>query len=324
MGTEALAYGEEVPKDLFEQILIAPAKESPGGRLLIVSGYASANMADRHMSVLRKEGLNISVSLIVGMARSHGIKKAQHLAFKKLIEENPYRIDFECLYTYQGNPVHAKTYLWIGNDGSLRRAFCGSANYTMTGFSRRQIEAMSPMNPVSAKTFYTRIHQLSASCLEDTIDEVVPLIRSADPTEQEESVTLPLLITRTGETHKRAGLNWGQRPSRDPDQAYIPVPSNIQRSGFFPRRGEQFTVLTDDGYSFIFVRAQDSGKALETTLDNSELGAYLRQRIGVDSGEYVTRQHLLDYGRIDVEFIKIDSETYIMDFRPNLDPGVDR
>ena len=131
-----------------------------------------------------------------------------------------------------------------------------------------------------------------------------------------ESVKLPLL-TRAGETHEKAGLNWGQRPGRNPNQAYIPIPVNHQKSGFFPNRAEQFTVLTDDGESFILVRAQDDGKALHSSLDNSQLGAYIRRRIGIGSGEYVTRAHLEKYGRTDITFIKVDEETYYLDFSPN-------
>jgi len=49
-----------------------------------------------------------------------------------------------------------------------------------------------------------------------------------------------------------------------------------------------------------------------------------RQRIGVESSEYVTRQHLLNYGRLDVGFTKIDNETYLIDFRPNLESGIEK
>jgi len=48
-------------------------------------------------------------------------------------------------------------------------------------------------------------------------------------------VTLPLTTKRGGQivVPQRSGLNWGQRPGRDPNQAYLSVPVEIQRSGFF-------------------------------------------------------------------------------------------
>ena len=164
---------------------------------------------------------------------------------------------------------------------------------------------------------------ISASCLDDTIDDVGPLIRSTQFTDIDESVILPLVM-RNGETHNAGGLNWGQRSGRNPNQAYIPIPKDIRDSDFFPPRGEQFTALTDDGFSIIFARVQDYGKSLHSTLDNSEIGRYIRQRIGVESGEYVTRQHLINYGPLDVGFTKIDSETYLMDFRPNFEPDIEK
>ena len=312
-----------ITDNLFDQVLLDPSGETPGGRLLIVSGFATANMADRHMSALKKRGRNVAISLIVGMARAQGVEKTQHTAFKNLVTNAPYELDFECRYAYHGNPIHAKTYLWLDRYGGCKQAFCGSANYTLTGFGRGQIESMAPANPERVRAFYDRIRDSSASCLEDTIDEVVPLIRTTKPTEHNESVTLSLLVKSTGETHRAGGgLNWGQRLGRNPDQAYIHVPADIARSDFFPPIGEQFTVLSDDDFSFIFVRAQAGGKGLHTTFDNSEIGRYIRQRIGVASGEHVTRQHLLDYGRIDIGFTKIDNDTYLMDFRPNLEPGI--
>lgn len=127
-------------------------------------------------------------------------------------------------------------------------------------------------------------------------------------------VRLSLLDSRTGAPHARGGLNWGQRPKRDPNQAYIPVPSGIARARLFPPRGQHFTITTDDGKTFDAVIAQSGDKAIETPFDNSILGAYFRQRIGVPSGAYINLQDLGRYGRTDVDFLKIDSETYYMDF----------
>lgn len=82
-------------------------------------------------------------------------------------------------------------------------------------------------------------------------------------------------------------------------------------------------MITDDGLPFIFVRAQDNGKALETTQNNALLGEYIRSRIGVPSGAFVEKSDLLKYGRTDVTLTKLDDETYHMDFTPNLNPGDD-
>ena len=75
-----------------------------------------------------------------------------------------------------------------------------------------------------------------------------------------------------------------------------------------------FTVLTDDGLSMSLVRAQEKGKALHSNPSNALLGQYIRDRIGVSSGEYVTRQHLENYGRSDITFTQLDEDSYDMDF----------
>lgn len=49
---------------------------------------------------------------------------------------------------------------------------------------------------------------------------------------------------------------------------------------------------------------------------NSELGEYFSYRLGLPSGAKVTKEDLERYGRTDVDFYKLDEETYYMDFSP--------
>ena len=70
---------------------------------------------------------------------------------------------------------------------------------------------------------------------------------------------------------------------------------------------------TDDGHRFICVVAQDENKAIETQNSNSELGLYIRQRIGVPSGQLIVLNDLVNYGRTDFTIIKNDDGTYTLD-----------
>ena len=313
-------------KKLFRQVLLDPAKDFHGGQLRIVSGFATANMADRHMEYLSKLEIDISIDLIVGMTAGQGIEEAQHRAFCKLSTSKPWELGFQCQYVSERPPVHAKTYVWLDKNGNPKLAFCGSANYTLSGFGKGQIEFMSATDPLVANQFYDRMLPISKDCNHPDIENMVRLLPSRERLRQGgdlETVRLSLFHSGRDETPKRSGINWGQRQNRNKDQAYIHIPVNIQDSDFFPDRKQQFTVLTDDGVSFICVRAQDNGKGIHTTQDNSILGAYLRARMGVASGEYVTKQHLMEYGRTDVTFCKVDSETYLLDFSPDAEPGDD-
>lgn len=326
--------------NLFCRVLEAPAEEQGVDRLRIVSGFATANMADRHMERLSEIGCPISIELIIGMPLRDGIERAQHYALRRLAREFRYGMNFSCHYVTEGPPVHAKTYCWFRGDEPVM-AFMGSANYTCTGFNllQAQIETMISADARFVADFQTDIQRSADNCLSEGIDNQINIVESRRITdmgrnregeanrnmdmnrgvdENENVIHLSLLSSRGNETPEISGINWGQRPDRNKNQSYINIPADIGRSGFFPDRPIPFTVLTDDGNVFIMVRAQDDGKGLQTTHNNALLGAYLRDRMRVPSGEYVTRQHLERYGRTDITFIKIDNETYLLDFRPNI------
>ena len=309
--------------NLFSQVLIEPARRHAKTRLQIVSGFATGSMARHHLEELAKHGSNTSIELIVGMTNHSGIEKAQHKVLCGLAQNGAYGMDFSCRYIARNSPVHAKAYVWLDDSGPFM-AFCGSANYTITGFIRRQIEAVTRADPAAVSKFYDECLPYTIDCLDETAPDCVKLTKAgrADDkmTRDKDRVTLTLLSSRkskTGEieTPRRSGVNWGQRPERNPNEAYINVPA--KHRNFFPERRQKFAVLTDDDASFIFVRAQDGGKGLETPQNNALLGEYIRTRMRLPSGEFITKQHLLDYGRTDVTFTKSDEETYYMDFRPS-------
>lgn len=293
-------------------------------RLQIVSGFATASMADRHMGHLSDLGAKVSIELIIGMTKQCGIEKVQHAAFCKLARKGAYGLDFGCRYVAKNQSVHAKTYLWLTDHNIPVMAFSGSANYTQKAFSRTQTENLVGTDCSSVQALYNAVKRNTISCLNKkavsehlTLTEAKPIVDISQIGDVSgETISLSLL-TRAGKIHDRAGLNWGQRPGRDKNQAYIPIRADIRRSGFFPPLGEPFTVLTDDEYSLIFVVAQMEGKALHTKQNNALLGKYLRKRMGLRSGERVTLEHLTEYGRTDISFTKIDEETYLMDFGIN-------
>lgn len=130
-------------------------------------------------------------------------------------------------------------------------------------------------------------------------------------------VRISLVITKGGieRVPNRSGLNWGQRAGRNPNQAYLPVSAEDQRSGFFPEVGEEFSVECDDGVVLRLVRAQQNGKALETPDNNALLGEYFRARLGVRPGYPVALRHLYEYGRTTVDIFRGRAGEYLLDFR---------
>ena len=73
-------------------------------------------------------------------------------------------------------------------------------------------------------------------------------------------------------------------------------------------------MLTDDGTSLDCVVQQQSRKGVSTTYDNSILGKYIRNRIGVREGELIKSNDLIKYGRTDFTLKKIDNENFLFDF----------
>jgi hypothetical protein len=125
------------------------------------------------------------------------------------------------------------------------------------------------------------------------------------------------LTTGTGEKERVpyiSGLNWGQRPGRNPDQAYLSVPSHIQKSGFFPKKGEIFQIVTVDGEIWDCARRQANGKAIQSVNDNSIIGRYFRKLLNLESGDMVSIDHLLKYGRTSIDIYKKSKYVYILDF----------
>ncbi len=302
--------------NLFEEILVSPAS---GGadELLIVSGYASGSMAYRHLATPEIAGAGVKVQLVVGMApTSDGIRLADHDMFSRLETESP----FECHYRIAPPAVHSKVYVWMRGDAPMR-AFIGSANYTEQGFlSSRQENAMDETDPQAAHGYFMDTLRGAMEISHDDIEGNVILHRDK-PRSRESGDCVTVSLLSRNRVPARSGLNWGQRPEygRNPNQAYIQLGAEIARSGFFPPRPDQFTLLTDDGeLPIVAVRAQKSGDrggdAIETPEGNHILGAYLRARIGVRSGAPVAKSDLESYGRTDITFCKIEDDTYYMDF----------
>ena len=50
-----------------------------------------------------------------------------------------------------------------------------------------------------------------------------------------------------------------------------------------------------------------------STFNNSEIGRYIRKRIGLKEGALVSTQDLINYGRTDYTIEKLDEETFLLD-----------
>ena len=317
-------------KDLYKEALIAPS-ESDCNKLYIVSGYASATFARRHIVELERLQREVEVNLIIGMPSN----KNDHLAFVSLHSE--FKGKFNGFYLQNSPPVHSKVYSWYSDTKGVL-GYAGSANYSQYGFfEEQQMNQLSIESPTLIKSYYDTLLDRSIYIPDHAI--VIPEghrpsgLTTSVPAGQiqweipDKRVTISFL-DRSGNLPEVSGLNWGQRLEkrvnritqeftlvrRDPNQAYLSLKQDSRKEGFLPIQAYNFTLITDDGVSFDCVVAQEGRKAIHSTKNNSLLGEYFRKRLGLGSGAFVKTEDLEKYGRTDYTIEKIDDETFLLDF----------
>lgn len=336
---------------LYEQVLLEPALAG-ADRLLVVSGYATPAMASRLLTDLGdRVDHAVAVELVVGMVGYEGITLQDHDGFLTL-QESPPAGEITVSYTVDHRSVHTKLFVWMTGDLPTV-AFAGSSNFTQNGFliGKRRTHHSEVLAEVDARDALAEFKRVEAESLRadyPTVDEEVSIgvrrpngivsVAASDDTDSSlelvglDYVVLPLVAqvssaagTLRGHPHLQWGLNWGQRDSRDRNQAVIPIPSRVwaQDPEFFPRGTSgarpQFLVTTDDGKSIFFVVAEQGDKALHSVPSNSLVGEYFRNRLGIASRAQVTLDHLIAGGSRFVRIYRTEDEGYYLEYSPEAD-----
>ncbi len=305
-------------ENLYEKILISPAKRATD--LYILSGYASATFAKKHLEDCLEINSKLKINLIIGMKRKGA---TDHDAFVDLIKKYPENFSG---YYFQGKPeIHSKVYAWFNAESPLP-GFSGSANYSQFGFfeKRQGNQMLGDSSEEIYKYFKSKVTDSIKieNYVPSTEEKIVadPFSGSLLPgqiewIENDVSVRISLL-SRNGELPIKSGLNWGQRPehNRDPNQAYLSIRQSARKEGFLPETGFTFTLLTDDKQTLDCTVQQEGRKAISTTNDNSEMGVYFRKRLGIPLKKMVYKKDLENYGRTDFLLKKINNETFFLDF----------
>lgn len=303
-------------RSLAENVLISPSSKNVD-RLCIYTKNASPNMASwLLLNLIKKKRSSFKVDLIIDTATTGGIYTDYHESFRELHSIVP---NFVCSYTFESASSNNNYYVWLKGDTPVI-AFAGDTVFTQSSFFEQDSGKLALCGAAAVYEKYQEVVGKSIYSHHSEVEESVRIFQastSGNPTAGEE-VVLSLVTEKTGEPGTRSGLNWGQRKKRNPNQAYIPLPRSIAKSGFFPVEPigspPHFTVVTDDNHQLILRIEQQNQKAITTPLSNAQLGEYFRNRLGLANGAYVKREHLERYGRTDVKFVKIDCEHYYLDF----------
>lgn len=314
--------------DIAEKILFAPIKMG-ADHLCILSAHATPAMASWLLKSYDEQNISgISIELIIGTTVDEGISTAYHEGFKKL-HGSRYSNNFgsfSCSYIYNPPVLRNNLYIWLKNNIPFC-AFSGELEFTQNSFLQNLHETVMESSAFDAYTVFEEAVRHSAYCTYSEIEEDIIIYQSPASKNLQESklgmqniIQLSLLTSRGNKTGKRSGLNWGQRNKRNKNEAYIPLPSKIAKSGFFPLNKQHFIALTDDHCALLLRVEQQNDKAITTPASNAQLGEYFRRRLKLNNGAFVHAEDLIAYGRTDVTFYKIDDEQFYMDF--SVDKGI--
>ena len=303
-------------------------------RLTILTAGASAAMAVRVLSYAAERRVPLDLDLTLGLTGEDGISTIEHEALLSVESMPPARSgNLTARYVLPPLSNASNVYVWQQDDEVLW-AWAGSARFTQPDFSvgGLGVERGNILVDVPAGAALQYIKEIQAYTIRANDPSVSDAIRlysdttsaTGDDSDTGRTCTLPLVIQRgpnKGQVHSTSGLNWGQRPGREPNQAYIPIPKEVAESGFFPARGVVFRLRTDDGHEFLAKVAQDGNKALETPQSNSLLGQYFRSRLRVPFGDPVELSHLLAFGSRFVQIHRVDAHfgeaEFVMEYSPD-------
>lgn len=292
---------------------------------IVLSGYLGPK------PVARIEELPFNSKVIYGMYGSEGIRPSLH---NSLIDiQNS--VDNLNIY-YSNLPVHSKCYVWR-KQGEIIHSLIGSANFSVNGLT-------TPFREVLAETTFDTFQPLneylahilnnSISCLEIGTKRVEEITEVVD-------ICSMTLLGRDGEVQNFAGLNWGQNPNNHttPNDAYIPIrtshirecpnlfqpkqmnPLLLDSRGRMQRHNDSIEIIWDDGVTMegLFEGSQPVDniiypKQISSFPSKSQLGEYIRERIGVPLGQPVRKHHLERYGRLDIDISLLGDGVYKFDF----------
>ncbi len=293
--------------------------------LIVLSGYLGPR------PVARLEELPFRSRVIYGMYGSEGIKPSLHNSLTSI------QNTVENLNIFYSNlPVHSKCYAWRRN-GEIIHALIGSANFSVNGLTTpfREILAETTYDTFAPLNEYIqRILNNSISCLKIGMEQVIETTSST-------ASCIVTLIGKNNEVQNAAGLNWGQNPQNHTTQndAYIAVrtshirdypnifppkqinPMEVDCRGRAQRHNDSIEIIWDDGVTMAGLLEGSQSlngviypKQISSFPVKAELGEYIRQRIGVPSGQPVRKHHLETYGRTDIEVSLLGDGVYKFDF----------
>lgn len=328
-------------KDLDSIVIRDSSKAFDFDEFIVISGYVGPNPIKQ----ISSKGYKSTV--IYGMYGAEKITKSLH---EVLLKETITSENMEIKYSTV--PIHSKCYVWLKKK-SIIYSLVGSANFSSAGLYSSGRELLSEVSTDSysaIKSYIDYTLDNSIAC-----NDVIMSEEDEKKEEKKTSVcSLPLYTnSKTGTfiVPLKSGLNWGMAKKEgchvNTNDAYIPIRKQyiLDYSYLFPpkmdspvkdkssakkehRHNDCIDVIWDDGTS---MRCLMEGtmeisdmngnkipypKQIASSPKKDVMGKYLRKRLGVKEGSYITYNDLVKYGRTSVDISKLNEDVYYFDFSP--------
>lgn len=311
--------------------------------LIILSGYVGPN------PIHRLQELRVNSTVIYGMYGAEGIQQSLHDA---LIKENSLSSKVNILYSTI--PVHSKCYIWKNKGeivSALIGSANFSVNGLTTPY--KEILADATSDTFSPLEDYLKLVLNKSIVCEDATakknKKKEKLVQIKEQIYDKDICSMPLYITdKFGNktVPESSGINWGlaklngshvnindayiaigvdlveHYPELFPQKSEAPS-SDIGKKGH--RHNDNIEILWDDGTSMLGLLEgnridKSSGqnilypKQISSFPKKSILGKYLRNRMKIPEGKYISYEDLEKYGRTTVDVSLQGEGVYYFDF----------
>ena len=303
-----------------ESLIINRSKQLVCDEICILSAYVGVGPI---LKISQIEG--VKVDILYGLA-TEGAQEKLLAELRKVHSSNENLVS---IY-YPKIQSHAKIYLWK-NKGDIIYALNGSANFSSKSLLTEYREVLSEVNKEDFKEFQAYYNKIFDSSL-PIIDKESIRISNVSKTINNDVVTG---ICETDSLFaEKSKINWGHSNAHtNPRDAYIPLRKNdiLNHPELFPPKSsnkglrfadnEPIDVIWDDGTNMVCLMegtADINGlrypNKISTYKDKKILGDYLRSRMKLKVGTYVTENHFNKYGRDTITISKISDGVYYFDF----------
>ena len=313
----------------------------------IVTGYFGVDSLVELQSIFQRNPRPRQVNFTLGMAVFDGLTKVQLKAleaFDGFLKEN----SFGQVYLAVTFPIHSKVMTIVDSDSGRTFSLLGSSNFSSLVSTSRQYEtdlliegdddillevldfidrckvACEPLSEVA-----DRIPILSPKLTDLSIEQTVTRADAAEASRLRTDITFDIPIKPEPRSHLNIFFGRGRVDSKGRElprpwyEAEIIVSKQLTTLPHYPTKEEnngEFTVITDDGWSFPCKVNGDFNKNFRSSGNLEILGKWLKGRLeaagSLQPGQVVSAQTLLDYGRETMSLTRLShpANTWFLDF----------